>query len=78
MPEAIKTGAGYQRQHRATNPDVVARNKALALVRRRALAALAELHPAEYVVLEAAECERLGIAPPGSVPTGRPPGGRRG
>lgn len=75
----MSTDADYQRRHRTEHPDVVTRTKDLANARRRALNTLADLHPAEYVVLLDAECSAIGIDPPGSRPTGRPPrigGGR--
>jgi hypothetical protein len=65
--------ADFQRRYRADHPEVLTRNVALATARRHALNQLAELHPAEYVVLLDAECARMGIEPPGSGPTGRPP-----
>lgn len=52
------------------------RDKALAAARRRALLQLADLYPAQYIVLVAAECAALGIDPPGARPNGRPPNGR--
>jgi hypothetical protein len=70
--------ADFQRRYRADHPEVSTRNSKLAKARRRALNQLAALHPSEYVVLVDAECARVGIDPPGSRPTGRPPtGGQR-
>ncbi len=69
----MSTNADYQRRHRNEHPEVIERNKALATARRRALNQLAELHPAEYVVLLDAVCAAMGIDAPGSRPTGRPP-----
>lgn len=71
--------ADWQRQHRIDHPETVDRNNALQNARRRALNKLAELHPAQYVILLEAECARAGIDAPGSRPTGRPPriGGER-
>lgn len=71
------SSAEYQRQHRADHPEVVRRTKELAKARRHALNQLAELHPAEYVVLLDAVCASMGIDPPGSGPIGRPSGGGR-
>jgi hypothetical protein len=71
------TDAEYQRRYRAERPEVVVRNRALALARSRALNQLADQHPAEYVVLLDAVCTAMGIDPPGVKPTGRPPRGAR-
>jgi hypothetical protein len=62
-----------------TGSTAAARTQALSTARRRALNALAELHPAEYLVLLHTECRELGVDPPGSRSTGRPPriGGQR-
>lgn len=65
--------AEYARQYRDQRPEYLERMKALATARRRALNKLADLHPAQFVVLIDAECARLGIDPPGSRPDGRPP-----
>jgi hypothetical protein len=54
--------------------DRLERDRLLGLARRRALNQLADLHPAEYVILIDAECAELGIEPPGTRPDGRPPG----
>jgi hypothetical protein len=69
----VNAAADYQRHRRATDPDFVTRNRNLAEARRRALNQLAELHPAQFVVLVDAECARMGIDAPGTRPTGRPP-----
>ena len=69
------TAADYQRHYRTDHPEVVTRNHDLATARRRALNQLADLHPAEYVVLLDAVCAAMGIDPPGARPVGRPPTG---
>lgn len=58
---------------------IKARNRDLKIARTRALNQLADLHPAEYVILLDTVCADMGIDPPGSRPTGRPPriGGTR-
>jgi hypothetical protein len=42
----------YMRQFRANNPDKVEEAKRRARIRHRALVRLAELHPADYAILE--------------------------
>lgn len=56
-----------------TSDAVRQRDKDLAKARNRAFNRLAELHPAQYLVLLDTECRLLGIDPPGSRPAGRPP-----
>lgn len=51
---------------------IATRQRELNTARRRALAALAEVHHGEYQVLLNVECRAMGIDPPGSRPVGRP------
>lgn len=63
----------WTRRYRQENPPVVARQKALQKARGRAGIKLSRRHPAEFWQLMLAECEALGIDPPGTNPTGRKP-----
>jgi hypothetical protein len=53
----------------------LARDRALAAARREALNKLADLHPAEYIVLVGAECAAMGVEAPWVRPGGRPSSG---
>lgn len=69
----MSTGNDWIRQYRADNPGVVQRQRALQKARDRAAILLARRYPAEFRQLMLAECESLGIDPPGSIPVGRKP-----
>lgn len=51
---------------------IAERARELNTARRRALAALAEIHHGEYLILLQVECRAMGIDPPGTRPVGRP------
>ena len=59
--------AEYMRQCRASNPEMVGRNRVLTRARSRALTRLAEQHPAEFDRLYQAELDKERLSGSGPV-----------
>jgi hypothetical protein len=59
--------AEYMRQCRASNPEMVERNRVLSRARSRAMTKLAELYPAHFEALYRAELDRERMSVSGSV-----------
>lgn len=63
--------AEQMRRYREAHPERKDRDRALSNARRQALNQLADLHPAEFVVLLDVACAALGVEPPAIGPAGR-------